>query len=174
MDDKCKVLFVCLGNICRSPAAEGMMRRLVERKGLANRFELDSAGFYGGHAGDLPDRRMRVHARQRGLELTHISRQITRADFDRFDWIVAMDDANYDDLRRLAATPRSCASCLRWPLSCASTLTTTISPTLTTKAPRVLSWCSTSSTMPVRVCSISSCASLRSDNRSRILLLTLS
>lgn len=113
MDDKCKVLFVCLGNICRSPAAEGMMRRLVERKGLANRFELDSAGFYGGHAGDLPDRRMRVHARQRGLELTHISRQITRADFDRFDWIVAMDDANYDDLRRLAATPEELRKLLK-------------------------------------------------------------
>lgn len=113
MDDKCKVLFVCLGNICRSPAAEGMMRRLVERKGLGHRFELDSAGFYGGHAGDLPDRRMRVHARQRGLELTHISRQITRADFDRFDWIVAMDDANYDDLRRLAATPEELRKLLK-------------------------------------------------------------
>lgn len=105
IEDKTKILFVCLGNICRSPAAEGVMRRLLEQRGIADRFELDSAGFYGGHAGDLPDRRMRVHARQRGLELTHISRRIRRADFDYFDWIVGMDDANYSALRRMAATP---------------------------------------------------------------------
>lgn len=103
--DKTKILFVCLGNICRSPAAQGVMERLVEEQGVADKFEIDSAGLYGGHAGDLPDSRMRVHARRRGLDLTHRSRQVREADFDRFDLIVAMDDSNYDRLRRMAPTP---------------------------------------------------------------------
>ena len=98
-------MFVCLGNICRSPAAQGVMERLVEEKGLADKYEIDSAGLYGGHAGDLPDSRMRVHARRRGLELIHRSRQVRESDFDRFDLIVAMDDSNYDRLRRMAPTP---------------------------------------------------------------------
>lgn len=103
--DKTKILFVCLGNICRSPAAQGVMERLVEERGVADKYEIDSAGLYGGHAGDLPDSRMRVHARRRGLELTHRSRQVRESDFDRFDLIVAMDDSNYDRLRRMAPTP---------------------------------------------------------------------
>ncbi len=103
--DKVGILFVCLGNICRSPAAQGVMERLVEEKGVADKFEIDSAGLYGGHAGDLPDARMRAHARQRGLNLTHRSRQVKESDFDRFDIIVAMDDSNYDRLRRMAPTP---------------------------------------------------------------------
>ncbi len=102
--DKVGILFVCLGNICRSPAAQGVMERLVEEKGVADKFEIDSAGLYGGHAGDLPDARMRAHARQRGLNLTHRSRQVKESDFDRFDIIVAMDDSNYDRLRRMAPT----------------------------------------------------------------------
>ncbi len=102
--DKVGILFVCLGNICRSPAAQGVMERLVEEKGVADKFEIDSAGLYGGHAGDLPDARMRTHARQRGLNLTHRSRQVRESDFDRFDIIVAMDDSNYDRLRRMAPT----------------------------------------------------------------------
>lgn len=81
------------------------MERLVKEKGVADRFEIDSAGLYGGHAGDLPDHRMRVHAQRRGLNLTHRSRQIKESDFDRFDIIVAMDDSNYDRLRRMAPTP---------------------------------------------------------------------
>ena len=101
---KIKILFVCLGNICRSPAAQGVMQRLVDERGLGHRFDIDSAGTYGGHAGDLPDRRMRVHARRRGLELTHRSRRITPDDMERFDVIVAMDSANESDLRDLAAT----------------------------------------------------------------------
>ncbi|MBR1934909.1 MAG: low molecular weight phosphotyrosine protein phosphatase [Muribaculaceae bacterium] len=101
---KRKILFVCLGNICRSPAAQGVMQRLVDERGLSERFEIDSAGTYGGHAGDLPDRRMRVHARRRGLELTHISRRITIDDFDHFDIIVAMDSANQCDLLEMAPT----------------------------------------------------------------------
>lgn len=103
-DEKYKILFVCLGNICRSPAAEGIMRRLVEERGLAERVEIDSAGLSGYHAGDLPDRRMRVHARRRGLELTHRSRPVSSSDFEKFDMIVAMDDSNYDCLRDMAGT----------------------------------------------------------------------
>ena len=103
-DEKYKILFVCLGNICRSPAAEGIMRRLVEERGLAERVEIDSAGLSGYHAGDLPDRRMRVHARRRGLKLTHRSRPVSSSDFERFDMIVAMDDSNYDCLRDMAGT----------------------------------------------------------------------
>ena len=77
MEKKFRLLFVCLGNICRSPAAEGVMQRIVAERGLEHRFEIDSAGTYGGHAGDLPDRRMRVHARRRGYDLTHRSRRVT-------------------------------------------------------------------------------------------------
>ena len=99
-----KLLFVCLGNICRSPAAEGVMRRLVTERGLDSNFVIDSAGTYGGHAGDLPDRRMRVHARQRGYELTHRSRRVTGTDLERFDLIVGMDSCNVSDLRAMAAT----------------------------------------------------------------------
>ena len=69
-----RVLFVCLGNICRSPAAEGIMRDIVESKGRQDGWVIDSAGAGAYHIGDLPDRRMRVHARQRGLELTHRAR----------------------------------------------------------------------------------------------------
>lgn len=104
-DGKTRLLFVCLGNICRSPAAHGVMQRIVDEKGVADRFEIDSAGLYGGHAGDLPDPRMRVHAQRRGLNLTHRSRQVKESDFDRFDIIVAMDDSNYDRLRSMAPTP---------------------------------------------------------------------
>ncbi len=102
---KYKILIVCLGNICRSPAAEEVLRQLVAERGLANRIEIDSAGTYGGHSGQLPDQRMRVHARRRGYELTHRARRITGYDMGDFDMIVAMDDANRIDLERLARTP---------------------------------------------------------------------
>ena len=98
-----KLLFVCLGNICRSPAAEGVMRRLVEREGLAGRIECDSAGTYGGHAGELPDHRMRRAASARGYDLNHHrARQVRTEDFDRFDMILTMDDSNYERVHRLA------------------------------------------------------------------------
>ncbi len=103
-DGNIKILFVCLGNICRSPAAQGVMEKLVEEQGVSKRFEIDSAGLYGGHAGDLPDNRMQAHARRRGLNLTHRSRQVKESDFDRFDIIVAMDDSNYDRLRAMSPT----------------------------------------------------------------------
>lgn len=99
-----RVLFVCLGNICRSPAAEGIMRAVCDRRPDAGRWIIDSAGTGNYHTGDLPDRRMRVHARRRGYELTHRARQIRVTDFEDFDVIVAMDNANERDLRRLAPT----------------------------------------------------------------------
>lgn len=102
MTDKYKILFVCLGNICRSPAAEGIMRSLVEREGLNDRFEIDSAGTYAGHRGELPDVRMRDAAARRGLKLTHRSRPLCEEDFMRFDRIVVMDDMNYENAHRMA------------------------------------------------------------------------
>ena len=104
MEKKFRLLFVCLGNICRSPAAEGVMQRIVAERGLEHRFEIDSAGTYGGHAGDLPDYRMRSHAAKRGYNLTHRARRVTSADFEEFDYIVAMDDGNRRTLMQMAAT----------------------------------------------------------------------
>lgn len=99
---KKKILFVCLGNICRSPAAEGIMRSLLEKEGLQDQFEIDSAGLYGGHAGDLPDSRMRVHARKRGYNLIHRSRPVSSRDFSDFDLIIGMDDSNISGLKAMA------------------------------------------------------------------------
>lgn len=101
---KKRVLFVCLGNICRSPAAEEVARVYADKAGVGDRFEFDSAGLYGGHAGEPADRRMRVHAFQRGYSLMHRSRPVRRSDFSDFDLIVGMDDSNYDRLRAMAAT----------------------------------------------------------------------
>ena len=108
-EKKYKILMMCLGNICRSPAAEGVLRRLAEERGVADRFEIDSAGTYGGHSGQLPDQRMRHHASRRGYDLTHRARKITGYDMGDFDMIVAMDDANRADLVRLARTPEEAA-----------------------------------------------------------------
>ncbi len=102
MESKTRILFVCLGNICRSPAADGIMHDMVEKQGVADRFTIDSAGTYGGHRGELPDARMRSAASRRGYALIHRSRQVSEEDFDRFDMIVAMDDRNYEMLNRLA------------------------------------------------------------------------
>lgn len=102
--EKVNVLFVCLGNICRSPAAQGVMQRMIDERGLGDRFYLDSAGTYGGHAGELPDRRMRVHAQRRGYNLTHRSRRVTGQDFEDFDVIVAMDSSNRYNLQEMAAS----------------------------------------------------------------------
>ena len=103
---KYSVLFVCLGNICRSPAAQAVMQAMVDERGLTDRFYIDSAGTGGWHIGDLPDKRMRVHARPRGYELTHRARKVQSGDFEDFDLIVGMDAANVDDLRDLAASPQ--------------------------------------------------------------------
>lgn len=103
---KRKILFVCLGNICRSPAAEGVLKAAAERKGLSDKIVVDSAGTYGGHAGQLPDSRMRSAAARRGYDLTHRARQITEEDFIDFDMIVVMDDMNYESVSRLAPERR--------------------------------------------------------------------
>jgi len=96
------VLFVCMGNICRSPTAEGVFRKLVSEAGRHSDFEIDSAGTIGYHAGDRADRRMRAAAADRGYQLDSIARRIEVADFDRFDLIVAMDNANFRDVSAMA------------------------------------------------------------------------
>ncbi len=96
-----KILFVCLGNICRSPAAEGVFAHLVEEEGVAHQFKIDSCGITGFHAGEKADIRMRDHASRRGIELTSISRQFRQKDFEDFDLIIAMDGRNFKDLREL-------------------------------------------------------------------------
>ena len=101
---KKKILFVCMGNICRSPAAEEIFRQKVAAAGLADQYEIDSAGTYSGHRGDLPDPRMRRAAERRGYTLTHRARPVLDEDFGRFDMLVAMDDRNVDALERLAFT----------------------------------------------------------------------
>lgn len=102
---KRKVLMVCLGNICRSPLAEGVMVKLLKDKNLLDRFEVDSAGTIGAHMGELPDHRSRKVAVNNGFELTHLARQFTRKDFEIFDDILVMDDSNYDDVISLAKKP---------------------------------------------------------------------
>jgi protein-tyrosine phosphatase len=97
-----RILFVCLGNICRSPTAEGVMRALVAEAGLEESIELDSAGTGGWHVGSPPDERATATARARGISLEGVARQVRRADFGDFDLILAMDHANLAELERLA------------------------------------------------------------------------
>ena len=106
-----RVLFVCLGNICRSPAADGILRDMAAERGVA--LEIDSAGFYGGHAGDLPDSRMREAAFARGYRLTHRARKIRPYDLDDFDIVIGMDDMNLRDLHNLATTDERDARIVR-------------------------------------------------------------
>ena len=96
------ILFVCLGNICRSAAANGVMEAIIEREALMESIKVDSAGTYGGHRGELPDPRMRSAAAARGYNLTHRSRRITEEDFYKFDYIIVMDDMNYESVSRFA------------------------------------------------------------------------
>jgi protein-tyrosine phosphatase len=93
-----RLLFVCLGNICRSPAGENVMNHLLEREGLAAQFEVDSAGTAGYHIGNPPDLRMTKAARNRGIASCGRARQVRPSDFAEFDWIFAMDRSNYEDL----------------------------------------------------------------------------
>lgn len=102
--DKIRVLFVCLGNICRSPAAHGVMQAVVDAEGANHRFMIDSAGTGNYHTGELPDKRMRVHAQRRGYNLTHRARQFRTSDFDDFDIIIGMDAYNLSTLRSKART----------------------------------------------------------------------
>jgi protein-tyrosine phosphatase len=98
-----RVLFVCLGNICRSPTAEGVMRALVDQAGLDERVELDSAGTGAWHVGSPPDARATAAAGARGIELEGRARQVRGEDFEHFDLVLAMDRENADELLRLAS-----------------------------------------------------------------------
>lgn len=97
-----KVLFVCLGNICRSPSAEAIFKHMLAERDLEDMFEVDSAGTYGGHAGEMPDTRMRYAGSKRRYDINSRARQITLDDFFNFDYIVCMDDKNLDRLTELA------------------------------------------------------------------------
>ena len=100
-----KLLFVCLGNICRSPTAHGVMQKLVDDAGLGSGVTIDSAGTGNWHVGELPDPRSREAALLRGYDLTHHARQVTPEDFARFDLILAMDRSNLRNLRAIATGP---------------------------------------------------------------------
>jgi protein-tyrosine phosphatase len=103
-DHTVRVCFVCLGNICRSPTAEAVMRKLVAEAGVEAHVEIDSAGTGAYHVGEPADARSRVEAARRGIELDGIARQFEADDFARFDYVVAMDASNLRDLRELAVS----------------------------------------------------------------------
>lgn len=93
------VLFVCLGNICRSPTAEGVFRNLVEREGLADRIAIDSAGTHAYHIGEPPDSRAQAEAKRRGIDISGLrGRQARPGDFEQFDYVLAMDSENHRNL----------------------------------------------------------------------------
>jgi protein-tyrosine phosphatase len=100
---KHRLLFVCLGNICRSPMAEGVFRRVAEEEGVLHLFEIDSAGLGDWHVGQAPDTRAQSAARNRGIDISGQSaRQVTGADYARFDLLLAMDGSNYEELTQVA------------------------------------------------------------------------
>ena len=101
---KTSLLFVCLGNICRSPAAEGIMRHITKEHMMEDYVDIDSAGIGSWHAGELPDRRMRSHGSAHGYDFSSRARQIKQEDMQRFDHIIVMDDENYKDVTAMART----------------------------------------------------------------------
>src|SRR5690348_5800056 len=102
-----RLCFVCLGNICRSPIGEGVMRYLIEGAGLSASIEVDSAGTAGYHSGEPPDARARAAGRRFAVEVSGRARQFKAADFERFDYVLAMDRSNFEDLAVLATDPAS-------------------------------------------------------------------
>jgi protein-tyrosine phosphatase len=97
-----RILFVCMGNICRSPTAEGVMRRLLEDEGLADRIEVESAGTGGWHVGEPPDERATLAARRRGITLSGAAQQVRPGDFRRFELLIALDRSNLRELLAIA------------------------------------------------------------------------
>jgi len=115
-DKKVNILFICMGNICRSPTAEGVFRKLIDEAGRGAEFQVDSAGTIGYHQGQRADPRMRAAAETRGYALESLARRIEPDDFDRFDLIVTMDDDNYRDVEQMnpgsrARVVRMCDYC---------------------------------------------------------------
>lgn len=103
MEQKTRVLFVCLGNICRSPLARALFEQQVNALGLDHKFHIDSAGTSSNHVGEDADARTKSNAKQNGLTFSHRARQFNKADFDRFDRIIVMDQSNRRDVVALAA-----------------------------------------------------------------------
>lgn len=102
MAESVRVLFVCLGNICRSPSAEGVFRSLVEQAGLSDQIEIDSCGTGNWHVGKSPDDRAQQAARRRGIDISDLrARQIRAEDLDRFDYVLVMDRQNLADVRAI-------------------------------------------------------------------------
>ena len=99
--DKTSVLFVCLGNICRSPAAEAIFLNLINAKGISNQFTVDSAGTGSWHVGKKSDSRMRLAAKQRSINITSTARQIKEDDFLKFNYILVMDNSNFENVINL-------------------------------------------------------------------------
>ena len=110
---KRQILFVCLGNICRSPAAEAVMKSLIRKEGLEDLFFIDSAGISSYHRGELADPRMRAYAAKRGYTLLHRSRPVTSDDFDKFDLIIGMDDSNIAKLGQISPSVEDDGKILR-------------------------------------------------------------
>ena len=102
MSRKVRVLFVCLGNICRSPLAEAVFKHVVEQAGLSDRFDIDSAGTSNYHIGESPDPRTSSTAARRGVKIEHAARQLGVQDLDSFDYVIAMDASNLGRIQRLA------------------------------------------------------------------------
>jgi len=100
--NKKRILFVCMGNICRSPAAEAIMKKIIEKNDLSDMIQIDSAGTIDYHSGESADSRMIVHAKKRGYEIDSIARQFDMTkDFKHFDYIVTMDNENYEDVKSM-------------------------------------------------------------------------
>ena len=96
------ILFVCMGNICRSPAAEAIMKKRIEKNNLGYQIQIDSAGVIDYHSGEFADSRMIAHAKKRGYEIDSIARQFDMTkDFERFDYIVTMDNENFEDIKSM-------------------------------------------------------------------------
>ncbi len=146
-----RVLFVCLGNICRSPTAEAVFRAKVIERGLMGEIEVDSAGTGGWHAGNAPDRRAVAEGERRGVSMSGRARQVSASDLRDFDLVIAMDESNRRDLLALA-TDDECASAS----SCCATGTRRPPGTIarcrirTTAAIASSPRCSTSSSGPAR------------------------
>ncbi len=127
MDTKIHVLMVCMGNICRSPTAEGVLRHKLREAGLEGRVVVDSAGTHGYHVGAPPDERTQRHALQRGYDLSNLrARKIAASDFDRFDLLLVMDEDNLD--RVLESCPAGRQSRLRQLMSFAPTAGSAVVP----------------------------------------------